>query len=270
VTLIDLNALLLHEEFDERRCEAIRSRITSDGVIRHPLIAATDHGKASHLLLDGVNRFEALRRLGCRFVPIQEVGLFDPGLGLSTWNHEVEGLSANEVLDTLGSSMRVVAFDGAFTQAGDFIPRYEGNWGAIIVLPDRRSLAVVAEGSMQQRVQNIRRMVRLLSPCGAMDRVSYTNTGDLMRNYPSFSALVCYKGFSKQDVLDLAMEGVLFPSGVTRFSVPKRALSFGFPIPLLMSGRLNERRDEVDRMIVDKIQHRKIRFYEEPTFHFDD
>jgi hypothetical protein len=269
--LIDIDALLLHEEADERRGAAIHARIEADGLIRHPLMAAKDHGEVSHLLLDGVNRYAALRKLACRFVPIQEVNLDDNALGLSTWHHELEGLAPQEVIDVLSSSMRVVAFQGGFTQAGDFMPRFEKNWGCVVVLPDRRCLAVIVDGTTQQRVEAIRRMVRRLSPAGAMDRVSYTNLNDLVANYPRFSALVCYPPFSKSDVLHMAVGKFLFPSGVTRFSVPKRVLSFGFPLSLLRSkGSLEEAQASLHGMIVDKIRKRKIRFYEEPTFHFDD
>jgi len=269
--LIEADALLLHEEADARRSERVRARIAADGLIRHPLIAARDHGTVSHMLLDGVNRCAALRGLECRFLPIQEVDLDDRKLGLSTWHHEVEGLKPEEVIDVLSSSMRVVSFQGTFTPAGDFICRFEPDWGAVIVLPDRRCLAVIVDGSTQQRVEAIRRMVRRVSPAGAMDRVSYTNIEDLVRNYPNFSALVCYRQFSKEDVLKMATRGVLFPSGVTRFSVPKRALSFGFPLSLLQGEQsIEEREKELRRMIIEKIQGRKIRFYEEPTFHFDD
>ena len=123
--LIDVDAILLHEEADELRGASIRSRIEADGFIRHPLMAAKDHGEASHLLLDGVNRYEALRKLGCRFIPIQEVNLDDDELGLTTWHHELEGLAPGEVIDVLSSSMRIAAFEGGFTGTGDFIPRYE-------------------------------------------------------------------------------------------------------------------------------------------------
>jgi hypothetical protein len=269
--LIRTDELLLHEEADERRGAIIHSRIEADGLIKHPLIAAENHGKISHILLDGVNRYAALRKLACRFVPIQEVNLDDNALGLSTWHHELEGLAPDDVIDILSSSMRVVGFTGGFTQSGDFIPRFESNWGCVVVLPDRRCLAVIVEGTTEQRVEVIRRMVRRVSPAGAMDRVSYTNLNDLVANYPRFSALVCYPAFSKSDVLHMADEKVLFPSGVTRFSVPKRVLSFGFPLSLLRSkGSLVEAQAALNDMIVDKIRTRKIRFYEEPTFHFDD
>jgi hypothetical protein len=269
--LIGEKDLLLHEEADARRSERIVARLKADGIVRHPLIAARDHGTVSHMLLDGVNRCAALRSLGCKFLPIQEVDLKDRSLGLSTWHHEVEGLEPEQVVEVLSSSMRVVAFKGTFTPAGDFIPHFEPDWGACIVLPDRRCMALVVDGSTQQRVEAIRRMVRRVSPKGAMDRVSYTNIDDLVRNYPDFSALVCYREFSKEDVFQMAVRGVLFPSGVTRFSVPKRALSFGFPLSLLQGDEsLAERQEALDRMIIEKIRARKIRFYQEPTFHFDD
>jgi hypothetical protein len=269
--LIDARAIILHEESDERRGSAILARIETDGLVRHPLMAARDPRDGYHLLLDGVNRYASLRKLGCQFVPIQEVNLDDPGVGLTTWHHELEGLSSEEVVNTLSSSMRVVAFDGGFTPSGDFIPRFESNWGCVVVLPDRRCIAVIVEGTTQQRVEGIRRVVRRLSPEGAMDRVSYTNLGDLVSNYPRFSALVCYPSFTKSNILHMASTGVLFPSGVTRFSVPKRVLSFGFPLSLLRSQEgIADAQQALEAMIVEKIRQRRIRFYEEPTFHFDD
>lgn len=73
----------------------------------------------------------------------------------------MEGLSTQQVIDILGSSIRVVAFNVAFAHAGDFIPRYESNWGAVIVPLDRQCQALIVNGSVQQRVEAIDRIIPL-------------------------------------------------------------------------------------------------------------
>ncbi|MGD9402495.1 MAG: hypothetical protein PVF95_09545, partial [bacterium] len=87
----------------------------------------------------------------------------------------------------------------------------------------------------------------------------------------NLSALVCYRGYSKAEVLESAARGRRFPSGVTRFSVPKRALSLSVPLTLLKDrDSLEGKQARVDMLIENKIKQRKIRFYEEPTFYFDE
>ena len=271
ITLVEADRLLLHEEPDKRRVESIVKRMRADDTVRHPLIAARDHGAASHILLDGMNRYMALRSLGCRFVPVQEVDFDDEGLTLSTWHHAVEDLDAETITARSPVPVSAVPFNGAFNSTGDFLPRYDKGWVCCVVAPGGKSFAIHAHDSTLSRLETIRHVVERIGTAGRMDRVSYTNMLDLARNYPRFSALVCYREFSKTDVLQLSLAGLKFPSGVTRFGVPKRALSFGVPLSLLRNGGSLEERDAaLQRMVTDKIRERKIRIYEEPTFYFDD
>jgi hypothetical protein len=269
--IVAIDAVLPHEEPDERRIESIRGRIAAEGLLKHPLIAARSHDTVRHILLEGVNRREALRGLGARFVPVQEVDLDDEGLVLSTWHHAVEGLDAGEFIGHLPPPARVAPFGGDFRQTGDFVPRFSEERTCCIALPDGRSFAVLGDGSTRRRAEGIRDLVRRISAAGSIDRVSYTNMRDLARHYPRFSALVCYRGFSKEDVRSMSAEGVKLPSGVTRFSVRKRALAFGIPLSLLQGdGTREEKQAGLDRMIIEKIRGRRIKFFEEPTFYFDD
>ena len=77
--------------------------------------------------------------------------------------------------------------------------------------------------------------------------------------------------FSKDDVRAIAEAGDRLPSGVTRILVPRRVLGFNLRLPLLKSSLpLEEKR----RWLADEIQHKvsehKVRYYQEPTFVFDD
>jgi len=271
IRIIDLDSLLLHEDPDPRRSAALARRIATEGRLRSPVIAARDHGTVSHILLDGANRVEALRRLGARHVLVQEVNLADRCLTLSTWHHVLEGLPGENLVGSVGARTRVRPCRSRFTRDGDFIPAFADDVACLIVLPTKRVFAVLDGASAAGRLEASRRVVAATRPASNIDRVSYTNIRDLAANYPTFSALVCYRGFAKADVLRLALAGKRFPSGVTRFGVPKRALALSLPLALLTGrGSTRAKQAELDAIVRHAIETKRIRFYEEPTFYFDD
>jgi hypothetical protein len=267
--IVPIASLLLHEEADPERYRPLERRISSSGRLMHPPIAARDHGTASHILLDGVNRLEALKALGMGSVAIQEVDLDDEGLVLSTWHHVIEGLDLVTRIRN-ETELEPVSFEGEFSEH-DFVPEFADGDACHIVGPNRTCHVLRANTSAEARLDVITRMAHLTEAAANTDRVSYTNLRDLGMHYPGFSGLICYAAFTKADVVALAGQGKRFPSGVTRFSVPKRALAVGIPLELLKTDKAGaDKQAELEGMIIEKIRSKKIRFYEEPTFYFDD
>ena len=83
--------------------------------------------------------------------------------------------------------------------------------------------------------------------------------------------LVVFPDLDKDDVRAVAESGQKLPSGITRILVPRRVLGFNLRLPLLKSSLpLAEKRG----WLVDEIQHKvsehRVRYYQEPTFVFDD
>ncbi len=269
--VVHIDALLLHEEPDPRRLASLEERISSDGHIRNPPIAARDHGSASHILLDGVNRVEALRNLGVEAVAVQEVDLDDPRLILSTWHHAVEGLDIEPAVERLSALGRVTPADFRLTPRGDYVPPTDRQIACAIVLPRRVVRAVRIMGGAEEALDAMQDVVRFTQHATNRDRVSYTNLPDLQEHYPNLTALICYRSFSKTELFELATKQRRVPSGITRFSVPKRALSLMVPLSLLkQSGSLEEKEEVLYGLVLQKVREKRIRFYEEPTFYFDE
>jgi hypothetical protein len=269
--IIPAGSLVLHELPDAERWKPLKARIESDGLIKHPPIAARDHGSATHILLDGVNRVEAMRRLGASWLLIQEVDLEDDSLVLSTWHHVVEGMDMDAAVRRIGESARISKVEAGFTAQGDFEPAFDDDTECVLVCRDRSAYAVYAPDDTGERLRVVTAVVDALQAAKNRDRVSYTNMADLTDHYGEFSALVCYRPFTKAGVLAMSLKGRKFPSGVTRFSVPKRALYFDLPLAFLKGrGSAESKQKELDGMIQTRIRSKKIRFYVEPTFIFDD
>ncbi len=271
IKVVRISSLRFHERPDSRRLDGLKRRMSMDGCLRNPPVVARDGGAGPPIVIDGVNRIAALRTLDVPYVVVQEMDFADNGLTLSTWHHVVEGCEPMDLIREIARSAEVAAGEPLFTPDGDYVPQFPEDGACAVVLPDRRCYMVRSPRALDGRLEAVGRVVGALKAGTATDRVSYTNMADLARNYPALSALVCYRAYSKAEVLEYARRGMCFPSGVTRFSVPKRALTLCVPLVLLRDrDSIEGKQARVDMLVETKIRRRKIRFYEEPTFHFDD
>jgi len=124
---------------------------------------------------------------------------------------------------------------------------------------------------LPERVDQLQRFTRIYHRATLFDRVSYTDPGDLERNYPDFTALISFDPFTMQDLIDATGAGQLIPSGITRVILPKRALRLNLPLDLLRSDLpLDEKEIRLQEDIRTRVAAKAIRFYREPTFFFDE
>jgi hypothetical protein len=120
-------------------------------------------------------------------------------------------------------------------------------------------------------VEQLRAFTALYHRFAYFDRVSYTDLDHLKHNYPHFSALASFGRFGREDLLTLADSGISVPSGITRVLLPKRALRFNLPLEVLRAERsLEEKEAWLQETIRALVARKAIRFYREPTFHFDE
>lgn len=66
VCLVDLVALKEHEQIRPEYLEQLKNEILSDGILKMPI--AVD--KATYIILDGHHRLHALKKIGCRRIPV--------------------------------------------------------------------------------------------------------------------------------------------------------------------------------------------------------
>jgi hypothetical protein len=71
--------------------------------------------------------------------------------------------------------------------------------------------------------------------------------------------------------MQLCGEGYMLPSGITRFSVAPRALHVNYPLEELKADKpLEEKNEVLRRWLLDRIAHKGVRYYSEPTVLFDE
>ena len=261
--IVSVRDLLLHEDVDLERVARLLDRLSADGILRNPPIVASFPGSDRYLLLDGANRVSAIENLDIPHLLVQVESYENQDLEIRHWNHVVRDIEADRIVEYARSIPGVDMVEGEAPVEG---------YLASFVTDDDEAHHLVTSAPMKERVKHLRAIVDIYYKGEArLDRVNHADVASLRQQHPHFGALVTFPDFTKDDVRAIAEAGDRLPSGVTRILVPRRVLGFNLRLPLLKS---NLPLEEKRRWLVDEIQHKvsehKVRYYQEPTFVFDD
>lgn len=271
LTFVPLNKILLHEQHDNSRTRPLVIRIRSSGIFRNPPIVTpfTDESQ-TYMVLDGANRTMALRALGFPHVLVQEVEPDDPGLELQTWNHVVWEMNARRFLNNLeaipGLEMQPVAM-------GSVQPSLYGEGNLVLVrLADGTTFSVCTQATdLAERIQLLNQIVNSYQESARLDRTNTLEVHTLSHIYPLFCGLVVFPKIQIRDVMQLAANGYLLPSGVTRVTISPRALHVDYPLSELESNdSLEAKNERLDQWLKDLLSRKGVRYYAEATYLFDE
>ncbi len=273
--IVAINCLRFHENPDDFRREKLVARLKQEKILKNPPIVARCDGHSEYIILDGANRVTAIKDCGLKHIVVQVVDIDDKLLIIDTWHHAIEKL------DRKFFKTKIAAMDGirCFDHAEDRVEN-ERN-GAILtdehkrlctlIFSDGRLCTVGSDGDLKEQVSQLSRLTELYLHDDIYDRVSYINLEHLKRHYPDFKTLISFRGFDKSELLELALQGIKIPSGITRVFLPKRALGLNMELEFLKADHpLDKKNKELDAMILTMVRNKSIRFYREPTFAFDE
>jgi len=92
--LIDLDKLRQHEEVDPAHLKELKEEIKSDKILKFAIVV----DKNTNVILDGEHRFNALKELGCRRIPVVYVNYNSPDIEVETWRSN-QPLTKKDVID---------------------------------------------------------------------------------------------------------------------------------------------------------------------------
>ena len=243
--LVELERLILHEAHDEARLASLRRRIESEGEQRNPVIVSSQGGCC--LVLDGAHRVRVLEELGCRFVLAQ---FSEPPERAQSWVHLLDGLG----LDKL---RRVEGIEVSERQGGARLAEVELAGGKKISLRSRDE-GLLAEVQALWTLQS-------LYPEGVVRRVE--PNGPLAP--AGGEAMVRYRPFVPEELVEIVRSGAVLPAGITRFRVRERVLGVRYPLEKMQNGDAPTRNAELRTFVERLWGENRIRYYEEPVVLFE-
>jgi hypothetical protein len=261
--------LLIHEWHDDQRTPPLIERMLASGVFRNPpIVSPLNDGSGRYMVLDGANRTTALQKMAYPHALVQVVHPDDPGLKLMNWNHVVWGLAPQAFLDGMQDLPDGRLIPGKSDRAS--------LWGdrdlAIVQMAHGERYSVCTDTpEIMQRVGLLNAVVDSYITRASLDRTSDWSVVRLVSAYKDLSGLVIFPRFDVQQVLSLAGQGCLLPSGITRFQVSPRALHVNYPLEALAADEpLEEKNAALQSWLKERIERKGVRYYSEATFLFDE
>jgi len=247
------------------------TRLRTDGVLKNPpVVLPLGQRTESYVVLDGANRTEAFREMGTPHVVVQVVHAGDNSVRLETWNHLLRCISLEALFGVLIASPELALVRSDLDRATFNLSA--GASLAYLSLPGEQTFEIVGETEpLRWRVENLQRIVDAYKAHCEIERISSVQVTGLHKLYPDLAALVVFPRFELEDVVRAVAQGVLLPAGLTRFLVSPRALRVNYPLDQLASTRtVEQKQEELDHWLRTIVAARRVRFYGEATYLFDE
>lgn len=243
--LIPIGELIPHEETVPYLSERLSRRMIRDSVQRDPIIV----DERTRIVLDGMHRLAALKRMGARSAVSSMVDYMSDGVRLLRWYRFVEEPSeevVQEAIKVLGATREVpLSWDEAGFESGVTLT-YRG-----------KAYSSSREETPEAIMEITRRFDKRVSDLGAV--VNYVDEGtaspELLKG--DYMALLAPR-LRKADVISAATEGRLFPPKTTLHVLSVRPMGINYPLE-----DLRRDNDILDRILASRTRRR----IEPPSFY---
>ncbi len=271
---VPVEALVPHERHDDQRMQPLARKLIGQGTLRNPpIVAPLSPDPASgqrYIVLDGANRSTAARAAGFPHIVVQVVRYDDPGVRLSTWYHALAGIPHPELDAALARIPGLECRSEPLPHARALLARREAL--AYVVCADGGVESLHGGAGLQQRNDLLNAVVDSYRRNARFFRVTSDSFATVKGRHPDITALVVFPRFEPEEVIELATRGARLPAGITRHLIRWRALRVNVPIDRLAdrAQSLEEKNRWLHGWLEERLVHRHVRFYEEPTVLFDE
>ncbi|MEJ2013627.1 MAG: ParB N-terminal domain-containing protein [Anaerolineales bacterium] len=269
--IIDTASLQPHEDIDPARIDPLIQALGDEGLLRNPpIVLPLNKEPERYLVLDGANRTMAFKEMGIPHVLVQVVHFGSESLRLRTWNRVIFGAGPDELFKAMAEKVETIPLPRERRARLEAIST--GSRLAYLSLPDGSAWGLGRERErLEPRVEQLQRLLATVEDIGQTERSGEVEAEALAEVYEKLSGLLIFPEFEIEEVIEVANAGICLPSGLTRFIISPRALRLNYPLERLTSGMDRDRKQqELDDWVHERVKGRKVRFYAESTFLFDE
>lgn len=265
-----LRNLVLHEDVEDYRVEGIMRRLIHDRMLKNPPIVGQHPGRRRLIVLDGASRVTAARRLGYPHLLVQKVEYPSAEIGLDRWNHLVVGMTLSSM------RARATALEGIVAEAvtRDAAARALTGRTALACLraPGQKPVLLRASRGQRSALRSIREFTSLYATDPGLHRVREDQVAFPEEWLGEERVLVMFPVYRQRDIVEFSLDQhERLPMGITRHTVPNRALRVYYPVSRLQSNApLRQKRRDLHRFLEEKWERGQIRPYTEATTLYDE
>jgi len=107
---------------------------------------------------------------------------------------------------------------------------------------------------------------------GALNRISTDALSQARRLYPDALAIVVFPHYQPVEIVVAARNGIHLPPGISRHIIKGRAMRLHYPLEEFRENgeSLDEKNEKLKRWIQGRMKEKRVRYYAEPSYLFDE
>jgi len=249
ISIEEVGRLHIHEEIISDVVDKLAAKIQADEIFTNPIMV----DEKSLVVLDGMHRVAAVQKTGYRFMPACLIDYGNPNVLLRSWHRLLsESPSLNDlpaVVEKLGLTAEKTTWDTAYSCVEDRMAE------AAIFLKERCFAIHGPHSSAKETYDLIKTIENQFRSKGCS--ITYdTADGAKQQVYSGkASAGLMTPTLSKEEVVQVALSGKVFPQKSTRHIVPARPMGVNVPNEWL-TGRITL--EEANNRLVELLSSKKI------------
>ncbi|MGP8071194.1 MAG: ParB N-terminal domain-containing protein [Candidatus Bathyarchaeia archaeon] len=247
LSIIGIEELKPHEEVINEVVERLSREISADGVVHDPLIVDQN----DYLILDGMHRFNSLKRLDCRFAPCCLLDYGSPKIKVGSW---FRIFTVDDPIPVAQNSLSKMNLNYSKRRVDATIMSYDSE--SIILTKDGTIFSLPSPLDPVERCRTAVRIEKHLVNDG--HHVTYLSEVNAMQRLKSDATnlAIALPVFRKEEIRDFGLEGRLLPHKVTRHVIPSRPLAVDIPLTLLRNTAISCQ--EADGRLTELLARRRI------------
>ncbi len=230
VGIAPISDLKPHEEIIEDYLEKLSSTIKKCKFLKNPIIVDLN----SNVILDGMHRWHALKRMGFKYIGVCYVDYKDPRVKLRRWFRFLKGnVDIDLLIKELKKLMKQGVLEGEWIKVAEVKGLEKG--GIMISGYGEMFLPEFDEREKLLHYRSLDSVIEHLSKKFGL-KLEYRPDVDLpvaQQLLKEYSVIVATPALSKNEVVETALAGLVYPPKTTRHEVPARPMFMNFPLSLL-------------------------------------
>ena len=259
--VVPIRELVLHEETVGPLTAHLKKAIGGSDKFTNPIVVDS----RSYVVLDGTHRVKALSELGYKNIVCQMVDYFSPEIKVGAWYPVLRCANMTDLLEAVKTKK------ASFAKGMQEVRKMKAPF-LLVFDRGRGKECHLAEPTAKPMKPDVLFALQkyVLAKFAHRHVIHYVPDEMHQKFLKTAGAVLLYrKHFSKEETLEIARDGELFPPKTTRHIIPMRVLGLDIPLSWLKLPAW-EAQAKLDAVVRKRSETGAIRYYPEPTLVLND
>ena len=268
IDILRIDEIKLHETTETNRLRNIYERISNSKHLMNPVIVG-NYGNQK-ILIDGANRLGTLKEIGCELIIAQLTDYKSKRIKLRNWNHLIYETGIEQVIDFC-SKNNFNYEEKTYKEAKNILLHYN-NYILVSDITNGKCILIRLPRNFEENIKRLHAFTKFYFNKYSFDRSEEEITYHDLRKYSRRKGvLVEFFHFDKKQIVKIANNKSKLPAGISRHILENRVLHVKYDISKLKDGRkLEQKRADLGKYLLNKIDTNKVRQYRESVIVFDE